>query len=82
MENKNEKTEREMLISLKADLEAEKTSLSKRISNLITKSGQRPMNEEESSELDKIVDRMCAISRELEKIELQNVQEINEQQIP
>ena len=75
MENKNEKTEREMLISLKADLEAEKTSLSKRISNLITKSGQRPMNEEESSELDKIVDRMCAISRELEYMETQMVQE-------
>ena len=75
MENKNEKTEREMLIGLKADLEAERTSLSKRISNLITKSGQRPMNEEESSELDKIVDRMCAISRELEYMETQMVQE-------
>ena len=75
MENKNEKTEREMLIGLKADLEAERTSLSKRISNLITKSGQRPMNEEESGELDKIVDRMCAISRELEYMETQMVQE-------
>ena len=82
MANNNEKTEVEKLVKHKTDLEAERTSLSKRISNLITKSGQRPMNEEESSELDKIVDRMCAISRELEKIELQNVQEINEQQIP
>ena len=75
MANNNEKTEVEKLVKHKTDLEAERTSLSKRISNLITKSGQRPMNEEESGELDKIVDRMCAISRELEYMETQMVQE-------
>lgn len=64
------KIDSEMLIGLKADLEAENFSISKRIDNIYisTKAGLR-LNKEEFNKVCKILDRRDEISRELEDID-------------